>query len=327
MSQDVTITLITSGSGHTGSTTYTATANLGSITPGTATNAELIAGKTFTLDSDSATSITITPSNGACSGSVPATHTWSVAASPTPTPTTSVNVVTPTPTVTITPTPSITPSVGGPTWYSFQASDANGDPGSVCNMATSTTYYNLTASYATGLMKLYNSQNLADPNTGTGYIKSGSKYIAIGAGTLASLHSECSAISETLQVFYRSAPSAGTEAVGDLCSSSYNVTTPTWAYLSTPFGVATIQSGNKTIYSSTGSSGNTDPANFTTLSSTIVGSGTQTRYWAISTTSGGTTDDGTSWSTMQVTNTDTNSYASSGATVDCSDPSGEGGIE
>jgi len=323
MSQDVTITLSTSGSGHTSSTTYTATANLGSITPGTATNAELVAGKTFTLDSDSATSITITPSNGACSGSVPATHTWSVAASPTPTPSTSVSVVTPTPTATITPTPSTSPPEGGPTWYSFQASDVNGDPGSVCDMATTTTYYNLTASYATGLMKLYNSQNLADPNTDTGYIKSGSKYISIGAGTLASFQPECSAITETLQVFYRSAPSAGTEAAGDLCSSSYNVTTPTWAYLPTPFNEATIQAGNKTIYSATGSSG---PSSHTKLSSTIIGSGTQTRYWAISTTSGGTTDDGTSWRTIQVTNTDINSYASSGANLDCSDPGGEGPI-
>lgn len=325
MSQDVTIRLITSGSGHTSSTTYTATANLGSITPGTATNAELVAGKTFTLDSDSATSITITPSNGACSGSVPATHTWTVAASPTPTPSTSVGV-TPTPTATVTPTPTPSTSVGGPTWYSFQASEVNGDPGSVCAMSTSTTYYNLTGSYATGLMKLYNSENLADPNTDTGYIKSGSKYISIGAGTLSSLQNECSSISETLQIFYRSSPAVGETSAGALCDSSYNITSPTWAYLSTPFTTTTIQAGNKTIYSSTGSSGNTDPANFTKLSEEIIGSGTITRYWAISTTSGGTTDDGTNWPTIQVTNTDPNSYASSGANLNCSDPGGEGPI-
>jgi len=325
MSQDVTIRLITSGSGHTSSTTYTATANLGTISPGTATNAELVAGKIFTLDSDSATSITITPSNGACNGSVPATHTWSVAASPTPTPSTSAGV-TPTPTITPTPTPST--SVGGPTWYSFQASEANGDPGSVCSMPTTTTYYNLTASYATGDagQKLYNSENLLDPNTDTGYIKSGSKYISIGAGTLASFQPECSAISETLQIFYRSAPAGGETAPGELCNSSYNITSPTWAYLPSSFNTATIQAGNKTIYSSTGSAGNTDPSNFTKLATTIVGSGTLTRYWAISTTSGGTTDDGTNWPTIQVTNTDVNSYASSAATLDCSVESGEGAI-
>jgi hypothetical protein len=195
-------------------------------------------------------------------------------------------------------------------------------------MSTSTTYYNLTASYATGLMKLYNSKNLADPNQETGYIKSGSKYISIGFGTLSSIQVECSSQSDTIQQFYIGGPAVGATTTEGLCSASYSMETPAWAYLPTPFTTSDIQNSNRTVYSDTGSASNTDPANFIKLSEEIVGSGTITRYWAISAAYpglGSTTDDGTTWSTIQITNTDPNSYASSAASIDCD--GGGGGIE
>ena len=345
MAQTIFIQMTASGSSHSGTTTtYAATVPAGTVSPNSGiTAASLSSGLNFTFSSDSVSEITCSVENGICA-TTESYATWvpiSPSATPSATPSESAGVPT-SPSASPSATPSTSPSSAGPgaspsvtpsvtpsnsvVWYEFQASEANGDPGSVCAMPTTTTYYNLTASNATGLMKLYNSKNLADPNTDTGYIKSGSKYISIGAGTLASFQPECSSISETLQKFYISSPAGGETSVGELCDFSYNVSTPAWAYLSTPFTTTTIQAGNKTIYSSTGSIGNTDPSNFTKLATTIVGSGTLTRYWAISTTSGGTTDDGTNWPTIQVTNTDVNSYASSGATLDCSDPGGEGPI-
>ena len=346
MAQTIFIQMTASGSSHSGTTTtYAATVPAGTVSPNSGiTAASLSSGLNFTFSSDSVSEITCSVENGICA-TTESYATWvpiSPSATPSATPSESAGVPT-SPSASPSATPSTSPSSAGPgaspsvtpsvtpsnsvVWYEFQASEANGDPGSVCAMPTTTTYYNLTASNATGLMKLYNSKNLADPNTDTGYIKSGSKYISIGAGTLASFQPECSSISETLQKFYISSPAGGETSVGELCDFSYNVSTPAWAYLSTPFTTTTIQAGNKTIYSSTGSVGNTDSSNFTKLATTIVGSGTQTRYWAISTTSGGTTDDGTNWSTIQVTNTDVNSYASNADTIDCSVESGEGAPE
>ena len=343
MAQTIFITMTSSGSSHSGTaTTYAASVSTGTVSPNSGIAASsLSTGMWFTASSDSVSAITCSVENGTCTGEesyvtwVPVSPSPSAsppnssppASSPAATPpASSPPASSPAPGASPSVTPSITPS-NSVVWYEFQASDVNGDPGSVCNMSTSTTYYNLTASNATGLMKLYNSKNLADPNQETGYIKSGSKYISIGAGTLASFQPECSGSTDTIQKFYISGPSGGETSAGALCNTNYTFG-PAWAFLPSGFTETTIQAGNRTIYYSTGSSSNTDPANYTKLNTTIAGSGTITRYWAISTAPGvgATSDDGTNWRTIQLTNTDSNSYASSGATLNCSDPSGEGPI-
>jgi hypothetical protein len=103
------IVTLNSGMGSGLGPNFDITANVGTVSPSTATKAELLAGKTFTVNG-LATQITIT-STGTCTNFI----TLSISGLPTTTTTTSTTTTTTTTTTTAAPTTTTTTTTAAPT--------------------------------------------------------------------------------------------------------------------------------------------------------------------------------------------------------------------
>lgn len=114
MAQSITLSVVSISNDIASTATFSITEPGGAtVTPSSCTKADLVSGLTVSVDSNTATSLTIVATSGACSGVASSTVTWSVSSStPTPTPT-STSTTTPTPTNTSAPgtdTPTPTPT-------------------------------------------------------------------------------------------------------------------------------------------------------------------------------------------------------------------------
>lgn len=308
-----------SGSSHNGSTTYSATASFGSVTPSSNISAFSLqgTGSAFTVD-DGVNSITFTP-DGVCNATT-ASATWTpVSPSPSASPPSSSPAApsatppssSPAPGSSPTVTPSITPS-NSVVWYGFTGSVVVGDNYSACDTPNNVIYYNTTASYATGLMNVYLSKNFSDPATGSGWIRTGSFAKSIGGGVLASASSSCAAFTQTLTKFYRS---AGKTTPAGLCSASYLINDPTYAYLDSSWSITDLS--GRVVYDSTGSAGNTNPNNFVKVSETtasILSGGYL--YYAVAKVNTGETQDGNTYNTIEIYS-GSNSQATFSNQIDC----------
>lgn len=324
MAQSITITMTASGSDHISIATYSATTSpSSSIIPSTGiSRSSLNSGIQFLIDNDSVSSVTFEVDSGSTCAGQTSTVSW-VNPSPTPTPTISVTPtptetpasasVSPTPTNTptntptetppttpgISPTPTATPTTTPIVWYSFDGTDIFGDSATTCYAPKSRTYFHTSQSYAGPLVELYNTASFSEPATSSlgGYVKSGSVVFNIGDNGVLGSSGSCVA-GLSLQQFYRS---AGQTEVGYLCSSSYVINDPTYAYLPSGFDLTDL--GTRVVYDSTGSAGNTNPVNFVKVSDTTASQMSGgTLYYAIATGSNTfeTTDVGEQYYTISV---------------------------
>jgi len=124
MPRNITLTL-GAGLGSDLGPNFTLTANVGSVTPSTATKSELLVGKTVSVD-NAATQVTIT-STGTCTNAIsqtipcgPTTTTTTTTAAPTTTTTTTAAPTTTTTTTTAAPTTTTT-TTAAPTIYTHGA--------------------------------------------------------------------------------------------------------------------------------------------------------------------------------------------------------------
>ena len=336
MAQYITVTMTDSGSDHINITTYNATASVGGIYPSESiSRSDLNSGIQFHVFSDSATSITLAVEGGTTCAGQTSTVTWT---NPTPTPTPTISetpTLTPTPTETppgptpsptisvtgtpgasptATPTPTLTPTTTPVVWYEFAGTDIYGDHYSACAAPKGRTYYHTSQSFAGPLVELYNTASFSQPATSSagGWIVSGSVLFTIGNNGVLGTSGSCVG-GQTLQKFYRS---AGKTNVGLLCSASYLINDPTYAYLPSSWSETDIN--GRVVYDSTGSGGNTNPANFVKVSETAASIGSGGYLWyAISTGSGHeTTDEGMTFNTIKIYS-GSNSTAEISNTLDC----------
>jgi len=116
MARNITLTL-GAGLGADLGPNFNLTANVGSVTPSTATKSELTTGKSVSVD-DAATQVTIT-STGTCTNGITQTIPCALTTTTTEAPTTTTTT-TEAPTTTTTTEPPTTTTTGAPTTYSLQ---------------------------------------------------------------------------------------------------------------------------------------------------------------------------------------------------------------
>lgn len=166
-----------------------------------------------------------------------------------------------------------TDTCSGITWSTVTGTDILGDIYSACGDTLDQTYY-VTSSIVAGATQLYNSQNIADPVSDSGYIKISTSQYNVVSGKLGSAGSCPTGYS--LQLFYYSQE---TETASGQCASDYTLTGTGYAWLPTS-GWSESQLLNKILYD--------DPSGTTLLTPQVL---TQS-YRSVSKTSGRTTKDG-----------------------------------
>ena len=270
MAQTITLQFDSVGGDHNSFNTYGISVSTGTASPNTGiTYSQLTSGVSISLSSDTVSSLTCTVENGSCAGET-ATVSWTPSA-PTPAPA----APSPTPAPAAAPSPAPAPA-SGLTWTEITGTDILSDLYAACADSLDQTYY-ATSSIVAGATQLYNTQNLADPVSDSGYIKISTSQYNVVSGKLGSAGSCPSGYS--LQAFYISAEES---SAGNLCNQDYLISGTAYAWLPTS-GWTISELLNKTAYSD---SGGTTPKTPAFLS---------TAYYAVSKTSGRSTQDGSSF--------------------------------